>query len=91
MKLKMAGATATKFRKNDTAQLAVAIYIFIQSCIHYETIHMLINNQVMLTSWTSLFNVHNDIKQTYVTVYCQAKILLNVLKYLDVSVRHRPQ
>ena len=79
MKIKMAGATATKFK-----------YIFIQSNIHYETIHML-NNQVMLTSWTSLFNVHNGIKQTYVTVYCQAKILLNVLKYLDISVRHRPQ
>ena len=63
MKIKMAGATATKFKKNDTAhQLAVAIYIFIQSGIHYETIHML-NNQVMLTSWTSLFNVHNGIKQ----------------------------
>ena len=56
----MAGATATKNKKNDTLQLVQ-------------------------------FNVHNSIKQTYVTVYCQAKILLNVLKYLDISVRHRPQ
>ena len=51
----------------------------------------MLNNQVMLTLWTSLFNVHNGIKQTYVTVYCQAKILLNALKYLDIGVRHRPQ
>ena len=27
MKIKMAGTAATKFKKNDTAQLAVAIYL----------------------------------------------------------------
>ena len=67
--------------------LAVAIYL--PSQVHIMKISML-NNQVMLTSWTGLFNVHNGIKQKYVTV-CQAKIMLNVLKYLDISVWHRPQ